>query len=365
MTGHTVLEIANALRGEAVGETGLHVRGAAEPASAGPDHLAVAMDPRYAEGLAKGQAAAALLARGMDWQTLGLKAAILVDRPRVAMAGLTQLLDAGHALPAGIHPTAIVDPSAKLGKDVALGPYVVIGGGAVIGARSRIDAHVSIAAGAEIGEDALILAGARIGRNVWIGARFMAHSGIVIGADGFSFVTPEKSSVEAVRETLGDAGETGQGQVWLKIHSLGGVVIGDDVEIGANSSVDAGTIRATSVGDGTKIDALVQVGHNVQVGRNCLLCAHVGVAGSARLGDNVVLGGQVGVADNISLGDDVVAGGASKILSNVPAGRVILGYPAMKMETHVEVYKALRRLPRLFAIVDNLQKSVSKTRQND
>ena len=203
-------------------------------------------------------------------------------------------------------------PSAKLGKDVALGPYVVIGAGAVIGARSRIDAHVSIAAGAEIGEDALILAGARIGRNVRIGARFMAHSGVVIGADGFSFVTPEKSSVEAVRETLGDAGEAGQGQAWLKIHSLGGVEIGDDVEIGANSSIDAGTIRATRIGDGTKLDKLVQVGHNVQVGRNCLLCAHVAVAGSARIGDNVVLGGQVGVADNISLGDDVVAGGATQ-----------------------------------------------------
>ena len=365
MSGQSISDIAAALRGEAVGDTGLRVTGAAEPASATATQLAVAMDPRYAEGLASGRAQAALLARGMDWQALGLKAAVLVDRPRVAMAGLTQLLDAGPALPAGIHPTAIVDPSAKLGKDIALGPYVVIGAGAVIGARSRIDVHVSIAAGAEIGEDALILAGARIGRNVRIGARFMAHSGVVIGADGFSFVTPEKSSVEAVRETLGDAGGAGQGQSWLKIHSLGGVVIGDDVEIGANSSVDAGTIRATSVGDGTKIDALVQVGHNVQVGRNCLLCAHVAVGGSARLGDNVVLGGQVGVADNISLGDGVVAGGASKILSNVPAGRAILGYPAMKMETHVEVYKALRRLPRLFGIVDNLQKSVSKTRQND
>ncbi|MGB5556883.1 MAG: UDP-3-O-(3-hydroxymyristoyl)glucosamine N-acyltransferase [Paracoccaceae bacterium] len=365
MTGHTILEIAGALRGEAVGETGIRVSGAAEPALAGAAQLAVAMEPRYVDSLAKGKAVAALLSRGMDWQALGLKAAVLVDRPRLAMAGLTELLDSGHALAAGIHPTAIVDPSARLGRDVALGPYVVIGPGVVIGARSRIDSHVSVAAGTEIGEDALILAGVRLGRNARIGHRFVAHSGVVIGADGFSFVTPEKSSVEAVRETLGAAGDGEAGQAWLKIHSLGGVVIGDDVEIGANSSVDAGTIRATSVGDGTKIDALVQVGHNVQVGKNCLLCAHVAVGGSARIGDNVVLGGQVGVADNISLGDGVVAGGATKILSNVPAGRAILGYPAMKMETHIEVYKALRRLPRLFAIVDNLQKSFSKTGQDD
>lgn len=365
MAGHTILEIANALGGEAVGDTSLRVTGAAEPASAGADQLAIAMDSRYVDGLTAGRAVAALLARGMDWQALRLKAAVVVDRPRLALSGLTAMLDAGHALPAGIHPTAIVDPTARLGRDVALGPYVVVGAGAVIGGGSRIDSHVSIAAGAAIGDNALILAGVRIGRNTRIGKHFMAHSGVVIGADGFSFVTPERSQVEAVRETLGKPEESGKDQDWLKIHSLGGVVIGDNVEIGANSSVDAGTIRPTSVGDGTKIDALVQVGHNVQVGRNCLLCAHVAVGGSARLGDNVVLGGQVGVADNITLGDGVVAGGASKILSNVPAGRAILGYPAMKMDTHIEVYKALRRLPRLFGIVENLQKSVSKTNQND
>lgn len=366
MNGYSILEIAKALGAEAVGETGLKVSGAAEPASADGRQIAIAMEPRYAADLQKGDATCALLARGMDWQSLGLKAAVLVDRPRLALAGLTSFLDPGPSLPSGIHPTAIVDPTARLGSGVDLGPYVVVGPGAVVGDRSRIDSHVSISGGTTIGREAIILAGARIGRNTRIGDRFVAHSGVVIGADGFSFVTPEKSSVETVRETLGGAAsDQGVSQSWLKIQSLGGVLIGDDVEIGANSSVDAGTIRPTSVGDGTKIDALVQVGHNVQVGRNCLLCAHVAVGGSARLGDNVVLGGQVGVADNISLGNGVIAGGATKILSNVPAGRALLGYPAMKMETHVEVYKALRRLPRLFAIVENLQKSVSKTKQSD
>ncbi len=365
MSGHTIRQIADALGAEAVGETGLLVTGAAEPSSAGPADLAVAMEPRFASRLAEGKAQAALMAKGADWQTHGLKAAILVDRPRLAMAGLTALFDQGDQMPTGIHPTAIIDPSASIGADVAVGPYAVIGEGTSIGARSRIDSHVSIAPGSAIGEDAVLLAGVRVGRNVRIGDRFMAHSGVVIGGDGFSFVTAERSSVEAVRETLADAGDAGTGQEWLKIRSLGGVVIGDDVEIGANSSVDAGTIRPTRVGDGTKIDALVQVGHNVQLGRNCLLCAHVAVGGSAKVGDSVVLGGQVGVADNISLGDGVVAGGATKILSNVPAGRAVLGYPAMKMETHVEIYKALRRLPRLARLVENLQKPVSKNGRND
>lgn len=364
MIGHTVQEVADALKGEAVGDTDLRITGAAEPYRARPEQLAVAMDPRYVGRLSEGSAVAALLAQGTDWRALGLKAAILVERPRLALAGLTWLLQGRTGTPTGIHQTAIIDPSARIGAGTSVGPYVVIGANVEIGLRANIGSHVSIGTGAVIGDDALLQPGMRIGPNVRIGSRFVAHSGVVLGADGFSFVTAEKSTVETVRETLGEGG-TSATQPWLKIHSIGGVEIGDDVEIGANSSVDAGTIRATRIGDGTKIDALVQVGHNVQVGRHCLLCAHVAVGGSARIGDGVVLGGQVGVADNISLGDGVVAGGATKILSNVPAGRAILGYPAMKMETQVEIYKALRRLPRLARLVENLQKSVSKISQND
>jgi len=199
---------------------------------------------------------------------------------------------------------------------------------------------------------------------VVIGDRFVAQPGCVIGSDGFSFVTPEKSAVENVRESLGDAGDAAQ-QGWVRIHSIGGVEIGDDVEIGANSAIDRGTIRATRIGSGTKIDNLVQIGHNVQVGQDCLLCGQVGVAGSTRIGDNVVLGGQVGVVDNLIVGDAVIAGAGTMLLSNVPKGRAMLGYPGMKMQSHVETYKALRRLPRLMAQVAELQKAVSKSDQKD
>jgi UDP-3-O-[3-hydroxymyristoyl] glucosamine N-acyltransferase len=145
-------------------------------------------------------------------------------------------------------------------------------------------------------------------------------------------------------------------QSWTRIHSLGAVTIGDDVEIGGNVCIDRGTIRDTSIGSGTKLDNLVHIGHNVQIGRDCLLCGQVGIAGSARIGDRVVLGGQCGVNDNIFVGNDVIAGGATKIFTNAPAGRVLLGYPAVKMETHVEMQKALRRLPRLAARVAALEK---------
>ena len=181
----------------------------------------------------------------------------------------------------------------------------------------------------------------------------------MVGGDGFSYVTPEKSGVERARESLGDQGAI-TAQSWTRIHSLGGVEIGDDVEVGACACIDAGTIRPTRIGDGTKIDNLVMVAHNVSVGRDCLFAALTGIAGSTRIGDRVVFGGQVGVADNIFVGDDVIAGGGTKILSNAPSGRVMLGYPAQKMETFVEGSRNVRRLGRLIQQVSALQKAVSK-----
>lgn len=351
---HRIGDVAAALGAEAAGDLDMCILGAAEPADAGPRDLALAMSPRYADGLARGGARAALLWPGADWQALGLRAAIFAPRARVAMAGITGLLDAGPAIAPGVHSMTVIDASARIGDGAAIGPFVVIGAGVVVGARARIASHVSIDEGAQIGDDALILHGTRIGARVRIGDRVICQPGAVIGADGFSFVTPEVSGVEEIRATLGVRAEI-RDQHWLRIHSLGSVVIGDDVEIGANSTLDRGTIRDTTIGHGTKLDNLVHLGHNVTVGRDCLLCGQVGIAGSARIGDRVVLGGQCGVSDNIFVGDDVIGGGGTKIMTNAPAGRVLLGYPAIKMDTHVELQKALRRLPRLAARVQALE----------
>lgn len=343
---HSIADIAKALGAEAAGDLTLRVTRAAEPAMAGPQDLALAMDPRYGDGIAKGRALAALLWPGADWQAMGLKAAIFAPRGRLAMAGLSVMMDPGPQIAPGIHPMTVIDPSAQIGEGAAIGPFVTIGRGAKVGARARIASHVSIAEGAVIGDDALILQGARIGARVVIGHRFICQPGAVIGADGFSFVTPEKSGVEEIRETLSQRSEI-RPQAWTRIHSLGAVTIGDDVEIGANCTIDRGTIRNTSIGRGTKLDNQVHIGHNVEVGEDTLLCGQVGIAGSSRIGSRVVLAGQVGVNDNIFVGDDVIAGGGTKIFTNAPKGRVLLGYPAVKMETHVELQKALRRLPRL------------------
>ena len=360
----TVSEIATALGAEAFGDVTLRIRAAAEPAAAGPEDLALAMDPKYADGLAGGGALAAIVWDGADWQGLGLKAAIVVPRPRYAMSGLTRLMDPGPEVAPGIHPTALVDPSAEIGSNPAIGPFVVIGRGAAIGANARIASHVLVAEEARIGSDALIHAGVRIGARVVIGDRFICQPGAVIGADGFSFVTPEKSRVEEARASLGRDTQAVNAS-WTRIHSLGTVEIGDDVETGANTCIDRGTIRATRIGHRSKIDNLVHIGHNVEIGVDCLICGQVGIAGSTRIGDRVVFGGQVGVSDNIFVGDDVVAGGATKIMAKVPAGRVMLGYPAMKMEQFLEAGRNWRRLPRLMDDIRALKKAVLNEDDSD
>lgn len=354
----TLSKIAETLGRPVEGDGNLTFRRASEPATAGPHDLALAMTPTYAPALRDSRARGAILWEGADWRSFGLEGAILVPRARLAMAGITAALDTGPRIDAGLHPTVILGEGAEIGEGARVGPYVVIGAGARIGARARIAAHVTVAEEAAIGDDVLLMQGVRIGARVRIGDRFVAQPGAVIGGDGFSFVTREESGVEKARRTLGDQGEIAE-QEWIRIHSLGSVAIGDDVEIGANSTVDRGTVADTVIGRGTKIDNLVMIGHNNRVGEDCLLCAQVGIAGGTTVGNRVVLAGKVGVNDNITIGDDVVAGGGTNIYTRVAAGEVILGSPAVKMETNMAMYRALRRLPRALEQLSELRKSVA------
>jgi UDP-3-O-[3-hydroxymyristoyl] glucosamine N-acyltransferase len=357
---HTIGEIAAALGADVVGDASLVITRVAEPAMAGHDELAIAMTPKFAAALPDGQARAALLWPEADWQALDLTAAILPKRPRYALSGLTLMLDPGQGFDASIHPSAVIDPTAKLGARVSVGPLAVISAGAKIGADSVIGPQCFIGQDVQIGADAFLREQVSIGARATIGARFIAQPGARIAGDGFSFVTPEKSAVESARATLGDQGDA-KAQSWNRIHSLGSVTIGDDVEVGANTSVDCGTIRDTSIGNGTKLDSLVQIGHNARIGDHTLICAQAGVAGSATVGNYVVLGGHSGVSDNIFVGDGAILGGGTKVLSNVPAGRTMLGYPATQMDRQMDIYKAQRRLPRLMREVADLRKAVFKS----
>ena len=355
----TVRAIAETLGAEAAGNLDLEVLSAAEPQDAGPEQIAIATQAKYAEQLNAGQARVALLWEGADWQDMGLEAAIFAARPRMAMGGITRLLDAGQHFAPGIHPSAVIDPEAELAEGVSVGPLTVISRGAKIGAGSVIGPQCFIGADVTMGEQAFLREMVSIGARATIGDRFWAQPGAKVGGDGFSYVTPEVSGVENVRKTLGDTGDA-KAQSWMRIHSLGAVTIGDDVELGTNATIDNGTIRNTVIGSGSKLDNQVHIGHNTRVGQDCLLCGQVGVSGSVDIGNNVVLGGQVGVADNLFIGDGVIAAGGTKILSNAPKGRVLMGYPAVKMETNTEMYKAQRRLPRLMKDIEALKKAVFK-----
>ena len=357
----TLGEIATALGRPVLGDGSIRLRRAAEPASAGPDDLALAMSPAYGDALRDGRARAAIVWDGADWEGLGLAGAVAVPRARLAMAGITAVLDPGPgwAREGGVHPTAVLGEGAVLGDGAIVGAFAVIGAGTRIGARARIGPHVVLGADVAVGDDCLIHPRATVGDGVRIGDRFVCQAGAAIGGDGFSFVTPEESGIERARRTLGDQGEI-RPQSWTRIHSLGSVAIGDDVEVGANATIDRGTVADTVVGRGTKIDNLVHLGHNCRVGEDCLLCGQVGLAGSVTMGHRVVLGGQVGVSDNVTIGDDVVAGGATVILSRVPAGRVILGHPAVEMDKQMAINKAVRRLPRLAEQVAALRAAVDR-----
>lgn len=356
---YSVSEIAESLGANAVGDLTIQLNGPAQPDLAGKDDLALAMSAEFAARLNEGNARVAIVSEGTDWQGLGLKAAIFAPRPKYVLSGVNNLFEKHPDAPVGIHTSAVIAADAQIGKGASIGPFVVIESGVQIGENARILSHCSISKDAVIGKGCLLYQGVRIGARVVIGDRFIAQPNSAVGGDGFSFVTPEPGAVDAARAGRDSASGTAA-QGYARVNSLGAVRIGDDVELGAGSTIDRGTISDTVVGDGTKIDNLVMIGHNVTVGRHCLLCAQVGLGGSAVVADNVVLGGQVGVADHVKIGTGVVAAGKSGISSNVPPNRFIMGNPAIKMEQNVASYKAYRRLPKLAEKLEILQKQVSK-----
>ena len=248
-------------------------------------------------------------------------------------------------LPIGLDPLASVHQSAVIGDGVSVGPFCYIGKGVRVGKNTIIESHCYIGENVSLGEDCRLYPSVKVLANCEIGNGVHLNSGVVIGSEGYGF------------EQVGTSHE--------KIPHLGKVIIEDDVEIGANTCIDRGTVRPTLIGNGVKADNLAQIGHNVKIGDNSLICAQVGIAGSVVIGNNVVLGGQSGISDNIFVGDNVITGGATKVLSNIPAGRVMLGYPAMKMDTQLEVYRNLRKLPKLIKELAKIKKAVFKSTKID
>ena len=355
---HTVADLATALGATFEGDGAIRVTGLVHPSMAGPDALVMASSPDFLKLIEPGSARVGLVAQGADWRAAGLEAAILAPRPRYAMAHATRAFAMPDALAPGIHPSAIVEPGAEIGEAVRIGPFVHVAARASIGAGSTIHSHASIGEDAVLGQGALVHAGARIASRVIIGARAIIHQNAVIGADGFSFVTPDLGAVEAAKSGGGSESAT-QNLALERIHSLAAVTLGDDVEIGAGTTIDRGTLRDTRIGSGTKIDNQVQIGHNVSIGETCMLCAQVGIAGSVQIGDRVVLGGKAGVADHLKIGSDVLVAAASAVAGNVRGRSIVMGVPAMPRDEAVRSVMAIRRLPRLMDTVEALKKRLS------
>ena len=329
----TLQEIAAAVDGKIIGDGTLRIARLAHPAEwRGAGDLALAMDAKLLPLLKDVSVSAAIVAAANESDSAFIANRILVARPRVALAQVTALFAEPVFVAPGIHPSAVIETGAKIGKNAAIGAFVYVGAGAVVGDNATLHPQAYIGANAVIGDDALIYAGAKIGAGTQIGHRVIIHFNVSIGADGFSFVTPQPGSVEVAKS--GNSGTvTASNTQLIRIASLAPVIIGDDVEIGANSSIDRGTIISTRIGNGTKIDNQVQIGHNVTVGENCMICGRVGIAGSAVVGDRVVLGGAVGIADHVHIGDDAIVMGMSGVGGNVAPRAIVAGQSRLAART--------------------------------
>jgi UDP-3-O-[3-hydroxymyristoyl] glucosamine N-acyltransferase len=290
---------------------------------AGPGAITFLANSKYAAELASTRASAVIV--GPDDH--GSSAALLrTPNPYLAFARAVGLLHPTPRPAAGQHPTAVVAPDAVIGDGVSIGPYVVVDSGAQIGDRSVISAHTVIGAGAVLGADCLLHARVSIRERVRIGARCVIQDGAVVGSDGFGFAHRDDGTHE-------------------KIPQVAAVVIEDDVEIGANTTIDRPAIGETRIKAGTKIDNLVQIAHGVTVGRNSLLAAQVGIAGSTVIGEGVMFGGQVGVTGHVTVGDRVRASAKTGVTGNVPADTFITGYPHLENLEWRKAYAVVRRLP--------------------
>lgn len=292
---------------------------------AGPGDLTFLANSKYASQLSSSRASAIIATPDVN----GARCALLrTKNPYLAFARAMRLLNPETRPAPGIHPLAVVASDAIIEDGVSIGPFAVIESGARIGARSVIHAHTVVGAGATLGPDCLLHVRVSIRERVEIGARCVIQDGAVVGSDGFGFAHREDGTHE-------------------RIPQVATVVIEDDVEIGANTTIDRPAVGETRVKAGTKIDNLVQIAHGVVVGRNALLAAQVGIAGSTIVGDNVMLGGQVGVTGHVKVGDRVKASAKTGVTGNVPADTFITGYPHMDNLDWRKAYAVVRRLPEL------------------
>jgi UDP-3-O-[3-hydroxymyristoyl] glucosamine N-acyltransferase len=332
----TVAELAKLVAGEVVGDAGAMLTGLAMANTAKPGDLTFAENAEYFAA-AEVSAATAIIA-GKDFAS-DKKTVIRVANPRVAFAKALARFFPEPGFAPGIHPSAVVAPSAQVDPSAHIGPHCTVGERVKIGAKCVLQAGNFIGDDSTLGEETNLFPNVTVYSRSQIGKRVRIHSSSVIGSDGFGYVF--------------DSG------FHRKVPQIGNVVIGDDVEIGSNVSVDRAALGSTIIGKGTKIDNLVQVAHNVEIGEHTILCSQVGVAGSAKLGSYCVLAGQVGIAGHLKIGNQVTIGSKAGVMHNIPDGESWLGIPAQPDRQAKRMMIALQRLPDLLKKVAEWEKKLT------
>jgi UDP-3-O-[3-hydroxymyristoyl] glucosamine N-acyltransferase len=343
----TVQQLAALVQGQVHGDGGRVIRAARSLAEAGPQDITFVENDRHARQLKTCRAGAVVLSQAL---MPGVAEAVTPAGDTVpALIQVADPLDAfltivrhvqGHTEPPphGIDPLASVHPTAQVGSDASILPFAVVGEGAILGARCRVHSGVVIGPHCRIGDDVTLYPHAVLYERTVLGHRVIVHANAVLGADGFGYRF--------------------QGGRHAKVPQLGWVVVGDDVEIGAGTTIDRGTFEATRIGEGTKIDNLVMIGHNCRVGRHNLFVSQVGIAGSCSTGDHVVIAGQVGVADHVQIGDRAQIGARAGLFRDVPAGERMLGAPAKPEREQKRIYLSLERLPELIRDVRQIKQQL-------
>ncbi|MGC8777217.1 MAG: UDP-3-O-(3-hydroxymyristoyl)glucosamine N-acyltransferase [Candidatus Caldatribacteriaceae bacterium] len=332
-------EICEIVGGLLQGDPDFEVRGVKEPQEAGPSDLVFLYHPRFTKTVQTSASLAVVLKKDFEVDLPG-KSRILVDNPRYAFVKLVPYFFESAPPASGIHPQALIHPRATLQEGVAVGAFSVIEEGAQIGEGTIIFPQVYVGKNVVIGRQCLLYPQVVIRENCLLGDRVILHSGVVIGADGFGYEWHEGG--------------------YLKIPHVGRVVIEDDVEIGANATVDRATLGVTRIGRGSKIDNLVTVAHNVRIGRNVVIAAQSGIAGSARVGDGVVMGGQSGVVDHCEVPEGVRVAGRAVIVSRVEKGSMVSGFPAQDHQKELRERALVRKLPEIWQRLKTVEEKLSK-----
>lgn len=342
LSGWTLTEIAEVVGGTVRGGSDVHIQRAVPAGTDDPAGVTFAESEKYLEACLSSSVGAVIAWREAPEFDVP---AILVDSPRAAFGKFLAMSARPLPLASGVHSSAVVSPGATVSESASVGAFAVVENGAVLRADCQVFPFAYVGEDCRLGESCVIYPNAVLYRDVVMGARCVVHSGAIIGADGFGFVW--------------------DGSKQQKVPQVGGIKIGDDVEIGANACIDRATCGETLIGDDVKFDNMVHIAHNVSVGDHTVMAAQVGISGSSQIGDNVVMGGQAAVSDHVSIADGTILGGRSGAFQDVEEGGEYFGLPPLPLPSAMRLMALQQRLPELFKRIKQLENKVEELHRSD